>query len=212
MWSRSAHAASAARRPGAAACPRRCGRPRRWTPGRSATLDTSAGLAGVDLILARNEQEEATAIALAIRETLESPGLVAALVTPDRVLARRVAIELGRWGLVVDDSAATPLDRHPHGVFARLLAEVAVSDADPVRLLSLLKHPLAAFGFARPRCREAARILEIALFRGHRVPGGIAGLPAALGEGPRGIVCQGRARSPPPASASATRTGRRPGV
>jgi ATP-dependent helicase/nuclease subunit B len=146
----------------------------------NAALDTRAALAGVDLILARNEQEEATAIALAMRESLETPGLTAALVTPDRMLARRVAIELGRWGVVVDDSAATPLDREPYGVFARLVAEAAASDADPVKLLSLLKHPLAAFGFARAHCREMARLLEIALFRGHRVPGGLAGLADAL--------------------------------
>jgi ATP-dependent helicase/nuclease subunit B len=162
-----------------------------------ASLDTGAALAGIDLILARNEQEEATAIALAMRETLETPGLTAALVTPDRTLARRVAIELGRWELVVDDSAATPLDREPYGVFARLLAEAVTSNADPVRLLSLLKHPLAAFGFAKSRCRDMARLLEIALFRGHRVPGGIAGLAAALARADEEAHAEG-ARVPGP--------------
>ena len=137
-------------------------------------------LAGVVLLTARNEQEEATAIALAMREELEKPGATAALVTPDRTLARRVAAELGRWGLIVDDSAGVPLGREPHGIFARLLAEAAASDAEPVNLLALLKHPFAAFGMARPLCRQAARILELALFRGHRVAGGIAALPAAL--------------------------------
>jgi ATP-dependent helicase/nuclease subunit B len=139
-----------------------------------------AALAGVSLLIARNEQEEATAIALAIREAVETPGKTAALVTPDRTLARRVAAELGRWGLAIDDSAGAPLDRAPHGVFARLLADAAASDADPVRLLALAKHPFAAFGMSRGECREAARALEIALFRGHRVAGGVAALVAAL--------------------------------
>jgi ATP-dependent helicase/nuclease subunit B len=151
------------------------------------TLDAWAGvrpapdaLAGLALVVARNEQEEATSIALAIREGVETAGATAALVTPDRTLARRVAVELGRWGLAIDDSAGARLDREPHGVFARLLAEAAASSADPVKLLALLKHPFAAFGMARPLCREAARHLEVALFRGHRVPGGVSGLSAAL--------------------------------
>ena len=55
-----------------------------------------------------------------------------ALVTPDRALARRVAVELGRWDLVVDNSAGAPLDRLPPGVFARLLAEALAEPAEPV--------------------------------------------------------------------------------
>ena len=134
---------------------------------------------GVDLVVARNEQEEAVAIALAIREAVERPGATSALVTPDRGLARRVAAELGRWGLTVDDSAGAPLDREPAGIFARLAASVAAS-ADPVDLLALLKHPFAAFGMDRALCRRGARVLEVAVLRGHRVAGGIAGLAPAL--------------------------------
>ncbi|MEJ0011455.1 MAG: double-strand break repair protein AddB [Bauldia sp.] len=151
------------------------------------TLDAWAGytpppaaLDGVDLLVARNEQEEATAIALAIREAVEKPGVTVGLVTPDRTLARRVAAELGRWGLAVDDSAGAPLANEPHGIFARLLAEAAVSDADPLKLASLLKHRFASFGLSRDTCRQAAATLEVALFRGRLASGGIAGLPAVL--------------------------------
>jgi ATP-dependent helicase/nuclease subunit B len=153
----------------------------------SATLEAWRGfrpdasaLAGVGLILARNEQEEAAAIAVALRETLETPGATAALVTPDRTLARRVAAELGRWNLAVDDSAGTPVAKDAAGVFARLLIEAAASDGEPVSLLALFKHPYAAFGMPRPRCRAAARALELALFRGHRVAGGLRELPTAV--------------------------------
>ena len=65
-------------------------------------------------------------------------------------------------------------------MFARLLAEVAVSDADPVKLLALAKHPHAAFGMDRVLCRRAARLLEVALFRGHRRTGGVAALTSEL--------------------------------
>ncbi len=138
----------------------------RWAS--AAAPDAEPALHDVELLTARNEQEEATAIALAIREAVETPGATVALVTPDRTIARRVAVELGRWGLTVDDSAGAPLDRLPVGVFARLVAEAALSDADPVTILALAKHPLAAFGMRRPACRRAARMLELALFRGHR--------------------------------------------
>lgn len=137
-------------------------------------------LGGIDLIEARNEQEEALAIAVALREAILTEGITAALVTPDRGIARRVSVELTRWKLTVDDSAGTPLSAEPTGVFARLLLEAASTRADPVTLLALLKHPLPAFGMDRVLCRRAARVLELALFRGRRVTGGIAGLANAL--------------------------------
>jgi ATP-dependent helicase/nuclease subunit B len=150
----------------------------RWV---AATLaDAEEAMSGIALMVAHNEREEALAVALALREVIETPGATAALVTPDRAIARRVAAELGRWGLDVDDSAGLPLDGSPEGIFARLMAEAALSGADPVIILALAKHPLAAFGMSRPECRRAARMLEIALFRGHRVVGGVARLGEAL--------------------------------
>lgn len=127
---------------------------------------------GVSLLVARNEQEEALAIAVALRESAESQSRVAALVTPDRTLARRVAVELGRWGIRVDDSAGQPLDTTVPGVFARLVAQAALT-GDAVHILALLKHPLAAFGMPRFECRRAARILEIALLRGPGASGNV---------------------------------------
>ncbi|MBN9010939.1 MAG: double-strand break repair protein AddB, partial [Rhizobiales bacterium] len=155
----------------------------------AATTDAWAGervqsdlspVEGVALIVARNEQEEALAIAIALREALEDPAATVALVTPDLTLARRVAVELGRWGIAADDSAGLPLDRAPAGIFARLALEAASADGDPVSLLAMLKHPLAAFGMEHAECRRAARMLEIATFRGRRVPGGLAALAPAL--------------------------------
>jgi ATP-dependent helicase/nuclease subunit B len=144
-----------------------------------------AGLAGATLAVARNEQEEAVAIAIAAREALEEGLATVAIVTPDRTLARRVAAELRRWRLDVDDSAGAKLDLLPEGVFARLVAEAALAEGDPVALLALLKHPLAAFGMDRPDCRRGARMLELALFRGRRVPGGVARLGEALAKARR---------------------------
>src|SRR5207245_10645223 len=95
-------------------------------------------------------QQEAVTIALLLRRKLETPGATAALVTPDRELARRVAAELHRWGIAIDDSAGLPLNRTPPGAFLRLVLDVAESGLAPVPLLAALKHPLAAGGLAPP--------------------------------------------------------------
>ena len=60
-------------------------------------------MAGVSLIEAANAEEEALAIAICLREAIETPAKTAALVTPDRTLARRVVAALERWEVEVDD-------------------------------------------------------------------------------------------------------------
>jgi ATP-dependent helicase/nuclease subunit B len=124
-------------------------------------------------------QDEAVTIALLLRRALETPAATAALVTPDRELARRVAAELRRWDIDIDDSAGLPLARTPPGIFLRLVLELADSGLAPVPLLAALKHPLAAGGVAPETFRDHARRLEAAI-RGPRPAPGFAGLRAAL--------------------------------
>lgn len=102
------------------------------------------GLKGLSLVVAADPAEEADIIALALRETLESPGKTAGLITRDRALARRVAAACRRWGLTIDDTAGRPLSHTPPGAFLCLLAEAADAGFSPVALLALLKHPLCA--------------------------------------------------------------------
>ena len=59
-----------------------------------------AALAGMRLVEAATAEEEAETIALMLREAAETPGQTAALITPDRALARRVAARLEVWDLV----------------------------------------------------------------------------------------------------------------
>ena len=125
-------------------------------------------------------QEEAVTIALLLRRKLETPGATAALVTPDRELARRVAAELRRWDIDIDDSAGSPLNRTPPGIFLRLVLDLAASQLAPVPLLAALKHPLASGGLAPAAFRNLARRLELAIL-GPRPAPGFAGLRAALG-------------------------------
>ncbi len=137
-------------------------------------------MGGLTRLQAADQQEEAVAIALALRNALQVPHARAALVTPDRQLAARVAAELGRYGVVVDDSAGEPLADTPPGAFLRLLAHAVADGLAPVALLSLLKHPLAALGLRPAAARRAARRLELACLRGPAPAPGLGGLRAAL--------------------------------
>ena len=140
-------------------------------------LDPTPGvLTGFYRLTPEDQQQEAQSIALVLRNAIQIPDRRAALVTPDRSLAERVAAALGRFGIVADDSAGEPLALTPPAVFLRLLVRAIADDLAPVPLLALLKHPLAAAGLSPIACREAARALEVACLRGPRPKGGIAGL------------------------------------
>jgi ATP-dependent helicase/nuclease subunit B len=145
-------------------------------------LDAStieAALANVSVIEAANTEEEAFAIAVALREAVEEKDATAALVTPDRGLARRVVAALRRWKVDVDDSGGDALADTPAGIFARLAAEAALGGLEPVTLLALLKHPLLRLGSPHVHA-FATSVLERALLRGPRPRKGSAGLAHAL--------------------------------
>ncbi|OWW01030.1 double-strand break repair protein AddB [Rhizobium sp. R72] len=154
-----------------------------WKAGLSDTAISSA-FADVSLIEAGNEREEATAIAIALRLALERPGKDgesrAALITPDRNLARRVTTELSRFGIVADDSAGTPLSATPQGTLLQLLLEATLRPGDPVAIVGLLKHPLAHFGLERSALVQAVTALELLALRGGVADVDIAALEPLL--------------------------------
>jgi ATP-dependent helicase/nuclease subunit B len=153
----------------------------------------SQALWDIGVITARNEADEALSVAVALREALER-GENAALVSPDRMLTRRVASELARWQIQVDDSAGRPLDQTPPAILAAIAAKLAFNGCEPVDLLSLLKHPLARLGLPVKDIRSAARALERGVLRGPRTRPGTDGLKAAV-EASREAAEAGR---PPP--------------
>lgn len=124
------------------------------------------------IIEVANEREEATAIAIALRLALENPGnsgqSQAALITPDRGLARRVATELARFGIEADDSAGTPLSATPQAGLLQLALEAILRPGDPVAVMSLLKHPLSRFGLPAGAIQNAVVGLELLALRGGR--------------------------------------------
>jgi ATP-dependent helicase/nuclease subunit B len=136
------------------------------------------GLMRIDCTTPR---EEAEVIAFAMREALETPKKTAALITPDRRLARRVAIALRRWGIRIDDSGGQPVTDLPAGAFLLLTAEAAEEKLAPVTLLSLLKHPVMAAGMAAEELRGMVYLLDQVVLRGPRPAPGLTGLRQAIG-------------------------------
>lgn len=137
----------------------------KWRQLQPGSLEAAA-TAGIHLLNCADIRQEALAIALIMREVLETPEKTAALITPDRNLARRVAAELERWEINVDDSAGRPLALTPWGVFMRLAAEAAQPAASRVTLLGLLKNPLCGLGQEYALVRAQARELERKVWRG----------------------------------------------
>ncbi|WP_404339657.1 double-strand break repair protein AddB [Sphingomonas sp. MMS12-HWE2-04] len=154
--------------------------PPELTHGWTALPAAERRLDGVRVLDVATPAEEAQAIALALRETLETPERTAALVTPDRALARRVAAHCARWGIALDNSAGQPLSLLPPGTLLLALAEAAAQGFAPLPLLALLKHPLV-MPDARPEWLEGARALDRAL-RGPRPAPGLDGIDRHLAE------------------------------
>ena len=141
----------------------------------------------IERIDCATDQEEAGVVALIMRSVLAagSRDLTGALVTPDRQLARRVAAELSRWQVSVDDSAGTPIADTPPGLFLRLIARAFAERFAPVPLLAMLKHPIARGGEDAGTFRNRVRQLETAILRGPRPAPDFAGLITAIEASPK---------------------------
>lgn len=150
-----------------------------WAEQRPDAETRDTALAGVSIIAARHEDEEARAIAIAAREALANKQTVG-IITPDRILARRIAAELGRFGVVVDDAAGAPLFQSTIGRLARQILTLAVNQCAAVDLISLLRNRASLFGRGRGEISNLADDIELALLRGQRPAPGLDGLRAAL--------------------------------
>ena len=131
-------------------------------------------LEGLSIIEAVDEAEEALLAALSLRESLETPGQTAALVTPDATLARQVVAILKRWGLDVPPSGGIPLGRTETGSLCLLALDWALDTGHPVALASLLKHPRLSID------ADALIALETGYLRGPRTWGSLEDLIASL--------------------------------
>jgi ATP-dependent helicase/nuclease subunit B len=140
------------------------------------TIGHEAAFAGVALIHAEDERDEALAVACAARQAIADGGGRVAIVTPDRDLAAHVTLELARFGLDIEDSAGVPLGLAPAGRLARLALDAAIADHAPMPLLALLRDPLAGMGLEPVLFRRGVDAIEIVLLRGRRPSKGLDGL------------------------------------
>ncbi len=157
-------------------------------PQRVPVAATERAMAGVRILEAPDERLEGLAVALAIKHALHDPGRTVALVTPDRGLAERVALELGRWGIIMDDSAGQPLHRTQAGHALSALLEVVVREASPETVLELLHQPAIRLGLDQVALAHARQALDIGALRGVRTEPGMAGLKAATAAMPERIA------------------------
>ncbi|AKK20161.1 double-strand break repair protein AddB [Candidatus Liberibacter africanus] len=120
----------------------------------------------VSLVEADNEREEATAIAVALRMSLdENKKTKSALITADRNLSRRVKLELIRFGIDVDISAGIPLSNTLQNSILTSLLNAVFKPSDTIAIANLIKHPLAKFGFSEKHLYKAKNALELIALR-----------------------------------------------
>ncbi len=136
----------------------------RWRAEGAGLGDLPAALARATLIEAPDPRAEALAIALILREAAGT-GRRAALITPDRLLARQVTAALDRWQLRPDDSAGRPLALAAPGRFLRQSAAFLRHGPDARALVALLKNPIAHSAADRGPHLRYLRDLELWLRR-----------------------------------------------
>ncbi|MBU6371119.1 MAG: PD-(D/E)XK nuclease family protein [Alphaproteobacteria bacterium] len=134
-------------------------------------------LAGLSRVAADTEEDEATVAALALRAALEVPGKTAALVTPDRGLARRAAAKLARWGVTVPVSSGAPLRETSVGVLLSLIADLGADPDDPRALAALVRNDRVGLDLD-PAQRAIAQAAVLDALRGPRRPGGFQAMLA----------------------------------
>jgi len=113
-----------------------------WLRDGGALGDLLEATRGITLTESSGPRQEALSIALCLRQAAVD-GKKAALITPDRTLARRVTAALDRWGIRPDDSAGRPLALSAPGRFMRLCADLQNQSISSEALVALLKHPIA---------------------------------------------------------------------
>lgn len=137
--------------------------------------DMPDALKDISIAIARTDEEQARAVALAAHQALLEQKTVG-IISPDRNLARRIVAELERFGVVVDDSAGTPLFQSRAGRLAREILALALNPFAPIELMSLLRNRSVTLGHSRAHISATADILELAILRGQRAGPGLAGL------------------------------------
>ena len=137
---------------------------------RRLAVDQSAlspsSLQGLKVMSVTDSFQEAELIAGLMRQVLETPNKTAMLITPDRMLARKVQVALMRWNIPVDDSAGSSLILSSPARFLASIIRVVQEDASPHALRAFFKHPFATAGLLRAEFTHLANLFEEQILRG----------------------------------------------
>lgn len=123
------------------------------------------GLEGISLIKAESEDEEANAIAIEMRKTLEEDGKTCVLITPNQDITRRVCSKMAKWNIRLDNSSGMSISETSLGIYFELVMKILGDNSEPNALVALLNHPNTNFGMDKWELRLAASELEIEFLR-----------------------------------------------
>lgn len=146
----------------------------------SQNMDLTNALNNLKILELKTQHDEAKAIALKFRETLEHPSKTAALITPDRTLARQGCAMCKHWGIDVDDSSGKNLSTSSIGIFSLLVLEAAMQNASPKALLALFKNKYFHAGIPPDARHQEIADLEKYALRGVKPKAGFNGLKERL--------------------------------
>ncbi len=150
------------------------------TDGWQSNVSPLPDMENIALVAAHDRHEEALVIALRLKKFLAMEEGTAALITPDRDLAQRVAVALQRWGIAIDDSSGEALAQQPLGSLLALIIRARLSGFASADLLALMHHPLATFGIDGERAGALKEMLDACCFRGVPASRGIANLEGRI--------------------------------
>lgn len=127
----------------------------------------------VELVEAATADEEASVIALVLREAAETPDRRAVFVTEDADLRARVLVKCERWKLFPASTQAGSLAQTPAGRFAILAARAALGQPDLATLLALLKasHVRSGRGNRHWHLRTVSALERIVRSNAGQLPG-----------------------------------------
>jgi ATP-dependent helicase/nuclease subunit B len=135
---------------------------------------------GVKYIEAQSRHLEARSIALILRHALETPKQTAALITPDRNLAKRVKAELQRWNISIDDSAGEPLAQYGLADLTMRLLNAIRQNFSAASLVNLFTHQDCHLGFGREAFATMFKQFEIVVLRGYGGSTGIGSINSSF--------------------------------
>lgn len=154
-----------------------------WSKARRALGARKLAAAAEELALAvaATPHHEARTVAVAAHQALRD-GKTVGIISPDRLLARRIAHELERFSVEIEDSAGIPLAQSRAARLMRLSIRLLAGGYAPVDLAALLASRHVELGLGRSEVARRRHLLELAALRGLSPGTGLPGFRARVAD------------------------------